>query len=321
MSFPVEMMADRKPAATSAGTPLTGLSYPRPVLTLGTCVQDNTNQKTTERVEDFTQQENNCRILQVLINSTKVALKEMESHCASLLEKNHSLVQSIKQMDLSSLMYARDVLEQYNVTEKSTMSMQQWNQQQVEMAKQDLKEAEEMVEKQLGELQRELHELDSKLQASQEKLQILRTYRDKEFPGNMLRIGQLQRELQEHKEAQQAEKDDLEKLKNTKVDKMKDKKESMLKSTPEEKTKHFPPSSMKMAAFNCIMTKEIKLHKQIIKELKKDISDLLEQQLFLVESRREVRQEKFADVLLQRPKCTPDMEIILDIPLREKTII
>ncbi|XP_030068560.1 uncharacterized protein C20orf96 homolog isoform X3 [Microcaecilia unicolor] len=245
-----------------------GLSYPRPVLTLGTCVQDNTNQKTTERVEDFTQQENNCRILQ-----------------------------------------------------KSTMSMQQWNQQQVEMAKQDLKEAEEMVEKQLGELQRELHELDSKLQASQEKLQILRTYRDKEFPGNMLRIGQLQRELQEHKEAQQAEKDDLEKLKNTKVDKMKDKKESMLKSTPEEKTKHFPPSSMKMAAFNCIMTKEIKLHKQIIKELKKDISDLLEQQLFLVESRREVRQEKFADVLLQRPKCTPDMEIILDIPLREKTII
>nr|XP_033772739.1 uncharacterized protein C20orf96 homolog [Geotrypetes seraphini] len=305
-------------------------------------MQDSINRKATKRDEN-SPQEKYCRMLQMLIKSTKEALGEMESHCVNLLEKNRSLVQSIKQMDLSSVMYARDVLDRYNMTEKSTMSMQEWNQWQEETAKQDLKEAEEMVEKQLGELQRELHELDIKMQASQAKLQMLRAYKDKEFPGKMLRTAQLQREVQELKflempitstssfkvdgmaedmAAEVADNTEMYKgAEDAKIADLLNQTEEWSPTVSKGKMKHFPANLMNIAALNHIMTKENELRKQIIKELKSDISYLLQQQLFLVESRRQVRQEIFADVLLQRPKCTPDMEIVLDIPLQEKTIL
>ncbi|XP_029469126.1 uncharacterized protein C20orf96 homolog isoform X2 [Rhinatrema bivittatum] len=281
-----------------------GPSYPRPPLTRS-LVQDLTNQKARRR-----NQAKNIKFLQILIKSKQLAIEELEQHCASLLEKNRSLAQSIKQMDSSSVTYARDLLEQYHLTEKSTVSMQKWNQRQVKMAKGDLKEAEEMVQKQLGELQGQLHELDSRLESSEEELRMLRTYKDKEFPGKLLHIAQLQRELQQLTEIQQAEKGDVETLRDIEIDKvlskMENEKGADLESTTEKsKVKHFPVSLIQMAAFNCVMRKEIQLHKQIIKELKKEISDLLLKRLLLLEIRREMhpRYGRCSQHLTTRETC------------------
>ncbi|KAH0619302.1 hypothetical protein JD844_019274 [Phrynosoma platyrhinos] len=68
---------------------------------------------------------------------------------------------------------------------------------------------------------------------------------------------------------------------------------------------------------NLELKRQIAGQKEIIGELVKEIKELHRSIIKLHHSVRDPRDVIFADVLLHRPKCTPDMDVVLNIPTDE----
>lgn len=75
------------------------------------------------------------------------------------------------------------------------------------------------------------------------------------------------------------------------------------------------PSLKDMSEQNQVMDKEIAYHEQMIKELESDIENLqTEVKQLLLHPKTNVRLQLFPELFKYQTKCTPDMDIVLDIP-------
>ncbi|XP_069099438.1 uncharacterized protein C20orf96 homolog isoform X2 [Pleurodeles waltl] len=161
------------------------------------------------------------RILQnMLTKSRKLAVADSERRRKGLEEANMGLVETIKAQDASAAAEASSLLQQYDRFGGTIASVQAWSARQVSEAKQKLQEAKEITAQRLMELEQQLHALNARLQASQEELHTLRTYRDKEYPVQVLRIAELQREIRKLQEAHQDERVDVDALVDTEMEKL-----------------------------------------------------------------------------------------------------
>ncbi|KFU93118.1 Uncharacterized protein C20orf96, partial [Chaetura pelagica] len=71
---------------------------------------------------------------------------------------------------------------------------------------------------------------------------------------------------------------------------------------------------------NHILRYKILRQKEVVNDLEEETGELKRSIQTLQQSVRESRELLFADVLLPRPKCTPDTEVILTIPTEEKQL-
>ncbi|XP_015263446.1 PREDICTED: uncharacterized protein C20orf96 homolog, partial [Gekko japonicus] len=84
-----------------------------------------------------------------------------------------------------------------------------------------------------------------------------------------------------------------------------------------EKVSEYQSGLQQMARNNQELRRQIEMQKKIIDDLGKEIEVLRKHTAALREYVRHPRDLIFEDVLLQRPICTPDMEIVLNIPTEE----
>lgn len=78
------------------------------------------------------------------------------------------------------------------------------------------------------------------------------------------------------------------------------------------------PSLKDMALQNMVMKKEIEMNKQVQEDLLHD-NQLLEAEVerLLKDPKTNTRLQMFPEFFPTREKCTPDMDVILDIPTQE----
>lgn len=75
------------------------------------------------------------------------------------------------------------------------------------------------------------------------------------------------------------------------------------------------PTLKEMAKQNQVMEKEIEYHKDQIAQLENDVKDLREEvKRMLLHPKTNVRLQVFPELFKYETKCTPDMDIVLDIP-------
>lgn len=255
----------------------------------------------------------------MLIKSRKLAVVELERRSKALEEANMGLVETIEAQDASAAAEASSLLQQYDRFGGTIASVQAWGEQQVSEARQKLQEVKVITAQRLIDLEQQLQALNARLQASQEELHTLRTYRDKEYPVQVLRIAELQREIRKLQEAHQDERVDVEALIDTEMEKLslmvQSRKQDILDKTAESATCCYPTDLRQMSLHNKVMIKEVLEHKQAIRDLEKDIAGLKEKRAKLLNVYKQRRILIFPDVMLQRPRCLPDTEIILNIPL------
>ncbi|KAJ8303181.1 hypothetical protein KUTeg_019577 [Tegillarca granosa] len=186
----------------------------------------------------------------------------------------------------------------------------------------ELDEARERTESQMAVLEAQNAELDEKLKEKQEELHVLMSYKDKEYPVKAMKIATLQKEIQNLKITNQEDQEDLEHIINTELGKYEKERHknisTITKLATEQAISLMHPSLKDMALQNMVMKKEIEFHIGEQEKLKRLICDLEhEVHTLLRDPKTNTRIQMFPEFFPTAEKCTPDMDVILDIPTQQ----
>ncbi|KAM7090783.1 LOW QUALITY PROTEIN: uncharacterized protein C20orf96 homolog [Ciconia maguari] len=96
--------------------------------------------------------------------------------------------------------------------------------------------------------------------------------------------------------------------------------EALLQKVVEEMLLH-QDGLKQMVINNHVLRREILRQREIIKDLEEEIGELKRSIQTLRQSARDPRELIFADVLLHRPKCMPDTEVVLSFPPEETPLV
>ncbi|XP_034979162.2 uncharacterized protein C20orf96 homolog [Zootoca vivipara] len=263
----------------------------------------------------------NIKIIQRFIKHKTHSLEEIKRHSNFLLEKNRALMEEIKEMDADTVIQARGLLQQYDMFRTVIRTLRDSSQNQVGVAKADLAAAEKMVEKNLGKLDQEMKRMQAKVHVLQEELNILKTYMDKEYPVKAVQIASLMRSVRNLNEEQQDELEEMEDMFKKYLESMATKaraeRERYLQHVTEKKLMEYQDGLHQMDKNNLVLRIQIAKQKEVIDGLVKDVTALHKNLILLHHSTGDPREVIFTDVLLRRPKCPPDMDIVLNIPTDE----
>lgn len=253
--------------------------------------------------------------------SRKKALVELEKHCALLQESNVRMAGEIDSTDRQSVSSAREFLIRHDKLGSSIAAFNSWSHSQMEQAKTELQEAETAAKNKLSGLHEQLRGVKAELVNAQAELHTLKTYKDKEYPVKALRIAEIKREIEKLKETQQDENEDVNLLCQTEIvyleRRSQHEEQEVLSVIAKQNVSYIPCVVKLMAAHNQTIKKEIGIHKKEIAELEDKNRELIKSVQELQISRTNIRKDIFQDVFPKSDKCTPDMEVTLNIPREE----
>uniref|UniRef100_UPI00398F1DC5 uncharacterized protein C20orf96 homolog isoform X2 n=1 Tax=Pristiophorus japonicus TaxID=55135 RepID=UPI00398F1DC5 len=269
----------------------------------------------------FIEMNEKIMILKYLITAKKKQMDECKEYSKTLLDMNMKLSKEMKEMDEATMLESRNLLVQYGKFRKGISGVGEWKRQEIEAAKIDLKDGEKIMGQKSKELHRRVEEINTRIRKAQEERHMLKEFRDKEFPVYTLRIAELQREIGRLSQKHKAELHDAEQITLAQKKKLEstlqEKEQEILQKIAEEQFRFIPPGMQELMFHNTVMRKEIEMHKKLNKDMEMNILELQQQMLDLLKSKRDCREEIFADILKKEPKCTPDMDVVLDIPKEE----
>ncbi|XP_074013617.1 uncharacterized protein C20orf96 homolog [Numenius arquata] len=305
---PVAFMLSKKTPLPSKASPLSSFAQRKLAL------KEAELAKTMEEI----------KIITNLTNLKKNAIEELKQHSAHLAETNSRLIKEIQHTDDTTAKQAKVLLQQYEVFQRMKAKVQTFNQNQLDTARAELQEMEKTMEKNLGKLQQQLEDVTSKVQVLQDELGVLRTYIDGEFPEQDVQIVLLRRSIQNLKKQHQEEIDKTEEMGKAILEKLEEEaqaeQEALLQKVVEEKLLH-QDGLKQMVINNHILRCGVLRQREIVRHLEEEIDELKRNIQTLRQSARNPRELIFADVLLRRPKCTPDTEVVLSIPTEETPLI
>ncbi|XP_032074530.1 uncharacterized protein C20orf96 homolog [Thamnophis elegans] len=184
--------------------------------------------------------------------------------------------------------------------------------------KKEEKKSPQKTQSKIQELNQELTRVDTRVHTMQEEVNVLRSYMDKEYPLKAVQIASLLRTIRNLNEEQQDELEDTEDLARRFLDtltkKARDEQERILHSVADKKLLQYQDGLEQMHRNNTELRRQIDVQKEVIDDLVEEVTELQKSIITLHHSLEDPYNIIFPDVLLRRPKCTPDMEVVLDIP-------
>ncbi|XP_059393702.1 uncharacterized protein C20orf96 homolog isoform X3 [Carassius carassius] len=269
------------------------------------------SRRTAEKVEQdqvTSKMKYNIKELMILIKSRKETIKDLEELCEQLQERNLQMARSIMDTDRSSFSRTNELLVQAEQKRRSTVALKRWNDSLIKNAKTELRDRKEASQTLLSGLQKQLDLLKAKVVEAQKELRRLKTYKDMEFPVKALQIADMERKLDRLKQMQQKEMVNLERRQCQKE-------QEVLSAVVEKHASHIPPIVKLMASQNDTMREDIHKQKKLVMEMERKNEELRKciQELQLSRPKN-IRREIFPDVFLKSDKCTPDMDVHLNIP-------
>ncbi|XP_039219799.1 uncharacterized protein C20orf96 homolog isoform X2 [Crotalus tigris] len=263
----------------------------------------------------------NIKILQRLSKSKMTSLEELRHHSSTLMEKNKELMEKIQETEADSASQARTLLQQYDMFGRIIATLQDSNQNQVGVAKAELKAVEKNVEKNMTKMDLELKRVSTKVHTLQEEVNLLRTYMDKEYPLKAVQISSLLRNIRNLNEEQQYELEDTEDLAKRFLDslagKARDEQERILQSVADKTLLQYQDGLEQMHRNNVELRRQIKAQKEVIDDLVKEVKELHKSIIVLHHSAGDPYSTIFPDVLLRRPKY--GLPFRLHVPCRAAT--
>ncbi|XP_051887479.1 uncharacterized protein C20orf96 homolog [Pristis pectinata] len=260
-------------------------------------------------------------ILKYLITTKKKQMDEYKKYSKNLLDINMKLSEELKELDENTMKESRALLIQYGKFRKGISGVGEWKRQEIEAAKADLKDTEKTVKQKSEELYRQVEEVNTRVRNAQSELHMLKEFRDKELPTFALKITQLEKEIKQLTQEHQDELADVEavtleqrkRMENT----LKEKEQEVFQKIAKEQIHFMSPGFQELILHNTMMKKEIEIHIELNKNMERNNLDLQRNILHLLKSKKDCREEIFTDVFKRQSKCTPDMEVVLDIPREE----
>ncbi|CAD5114884.1 DgyrCDS3916 [Dimorphilus gyrociliatus] len=274
--------------------------------------------KLEKKVED-TDKAERINVLKLRITATLKAINDQKKRFAFLKNENRRLVSKIKGDEKGTYDEVRDLLRKYDKFKTGVSCLNSKFQDEYEIVQSDYFKAKEEGAAEIKILQEKVDRLDIEVVASQKSLHDLHSYKDKEYPLKAFRISQLQSELESLYASNEEEERDLSNIIDKELDtrlKEHEKKERHLADDISDTLlAQMHPNLVDMAKQNCYMKLEIE--KQIGEKsyLEDDINQLQEEIKELVKNPKcNIRLQMFPEFFPTKEKCTPDMDVVLDIP-------
>ncbi|KAL4235076.1 hypothetical protein ACF0H5_006714 [Mactra antiquata] len=272
--------------------------------------------------EEEKERSERIKVLELQIKTRKKTLDGYEKRYAELIEQNIILRDEVESKEKSTLDQVKGLLRRYEKYRSGISTLNSHFNKDYTQAMDDLAAAEAKIRQKLKTVEKEVDDLDSKLKAKQEELHILLNYKDKEYPVKAMKISNLQKEIQSLKISNEEDQEELEHITRTELGKYEREKQSVqnhiTKEVTEAAIQMMHPSLKEMALQNMVMKKEIELHKKQQEDLVRTNTELERSvNILLRDPKTNIRQQMFPEFFLYQEKCSPDADVVLDIPTQE----
>ncbi|XP_067936920.1 uncharacterized protein C20orf96-like [Watersipora subatra] len=259
------------------------------------------------------------KLLELKVLSATAAIANHKERERVLLRKNLAAKNHIQEMEKPNHESVKKLMRRYEkfrggisfLSDNFTTTLQ------TEVT--SLDKLEKRLKRELDAIQSVVDDLDRRLQEKQSHVYILNNYKDKEYPVKAIRIGELMTELDKVEMENNDDYYDLERVVDEELEKLtiagKETEANIKESALNEVLTQMHPSLKDKALQNQVMEKEIKYHKEQIIALQNDIIELEGSVRELIaHPKTNVRLQVFPELFKYETKCTPEMDVILDIP-------
>ncbi|XP_052063520.1 uncharacterized protein C20orf96-like [Mytilus californianus] len=262
------------------------------------------------------------KILELRIKTRKRTNEEYKKRSFELLNENIKIRCAVETEEHGTLDDVKALLRRYEKYRGGISTLNTNFSREHKETKDELQQTKQRTQMILSALEEKVDALDRKLKNKQEELHTLLNYKDKEYPVKAMRIATLQKEIQSLKISNQEDQEDLEHIIYTELSKYeKDRSkrsQAITKEITEKAISMMHPSLKDMALQNMVMSKEIEIHRKNQEQLKQENRQIEEEvQRLLRDPKTNTRYQMFPEFFPQREKCTPDMDVILDIPTQQ----
>ncbi|XP_030771203.1 uncharacterized protein C20orf96 homolog [Rhinopithecus roxellana] len=260
-------------------------------------------------------------LMKMMLRNGRTALRELQSHEDFLTKLNEELIETIQDMENSTTLNARALLQQQDILATIIDILEYSNKKRLQQLKSELQEWEEKKKCKMSYLEQQAEQLNAKTEKTQEEVNFLSTYMDHEYSIKSVQISTLVRQLQQDKDSQQDELDDLSEMRRKVLeslsDKIQKKKKKILSSVVAETQRPYEEALLQKMWESQDFLKCMQRFREFIDQFEENMPVLRAEVEELQAQTREPREVVFEDVLLRRPKCTPDVDVILNIPVEE----
>lgn len=266
--------------------------------------------------------QNVLSVLKIQIKTRQKSIAEYESRKKDLLIENMKITDEIESSENSIHEDVKSLLKKYERFRGAMSTLNEKFDKSLIITKNKLEETKVLVDKEVADLQCQLNVMDRKLTQKREEMNILLNYKDKEYPAKALQIAKLKRQREHLESTFKEELEDLQAIANAERDKFNQQRitfqQEITTQATEDTINAMGDDIKEMALQNMIMKKEVKLHKEELKSLEMNNAKLEAEIRRLLDSEAlDTQAEIFPEVFGKREKCTPDMELHLDIPTHD----
>ncbi|XP_044783707.1 uncharacterized protein C20orf96 homolog isoform X10 [Bubalus bubalis] len=262
-----------------------------------------------------------------MLRNRRTSYQELCDHEDFLTNHCGELIKAIQDTEDSAALKVRMLLQQQDVYMTITDILEYSNKMKLHQMKCELQEWEEKEESKIrsknlsADLEQQVEQLDAQIEKVREQVSFVSTYKDHEYPIKLVQVANLVRQLQQVKDSQLDELDELSEMCRMVLASMsnqiQNKKKNLLRSLV-VKIQRADQETLLQKTWNTrVILKYMDKFQEFIDRFEEEIPRLraeMEQLEFQIWEPREI---VFADVLLRRSKCTPDMDVVLNIPVEE----
>lgn len=261
------------------------------------------------------------RLMKSMLRNQRASLQELYSHEGYLSKLNQELTTAILETEDNMALSVREMLQQQSILGNIIDILEYSNKKRLQELRSELQQWKEEEENKTNSLQWEVEQLNSEIRKANEEVNFLSTYMDHEYPIRLVQIANHVRQVQQAKDSQQDELDNLREMRETVLaffsNIIQEKKKRILKSLVVKTQKPHENRLLLKTRDSRRLQRCMFWFKELIEQLKEEIPILISEVEQMYAEIWNPREAVFKDVLLQRPKCTPDMAVELNIPAQE----
>ncbi|XP_050388734.1 uncharacterized protein C20orf96 [Patella vulgata] len=261
------------------------------------------------------------KILELRIRTRRKTYGEYVKRCKELIIENNKLKDLIDADEDNTHGGVKNLLRRYERYRGGIATLNNNFTKELEEALEELSVTKEKIKRHIDILEQELAVMNEKLTAKQDELKVLLSYKDKEYPVKAMKIAGLHTEIDNLKLSNKEDQDELQHIINTEEGKYEKSREQesneITRNVTDSAVKMMHQSLKDMAFQNMVMEKEILIHSSQEEGLQQRTAKLQAEIDALRGNKTNIRLQMFPEFYVDRPKCTPDMDVILNIPTQE----
>ncbi|XP_027723868.1 uncharacterized protein C20orf96-like [Vombatus ursinus] len=265
----------------------------------------NQQQKIIGNEMDLEKIQADIRILRAMLKFRRASLDELKKHVTSLTISNQQLAKKIQDIEAVTAEKVRKLLQQQDMFGTVIGTLEDANHKQMQEMKSKLEKWSAQAKVKVNDLEQQLTKVKTNIRKAQDELNFLTTYMDQEYPVKSVQIADLMRQIQEMKNSNEDELEELQEIckdvLQTLSKKLMVKTEKILYVMAKRTILPYQAALMRKTLSNQRLLKQIVQFRVHIDRMKKELPRLKGQVRDLQMQRKDPREVVFASVLLRKP--------------------